>query len=107
MDSWKPGRPVLTSQDNADWHAWRTERKRQQQRDPERRAKQAALIRTWQPWQQATGPRSSAGKHRSSRNAWRGGYRPTLRAMVALLANEIQMAGDLVAIVPQRHGDRP
>lgn len=33
MDTWKPGRPVLTTQDHADWQAWRLERRRQQQRD--------------------------------------------------------------------------
>ena len=33
MDVWKPGRPVLTAQDHLEWRAWRTDRKRQQQRD--------------------------------------------------------------------------
>jgi hypothetical protein len=33
MDVWKPGQPVLTAQDHADWLTWRDERKRQQQRD--------------------------------------------------------------------------
>lgn len=60
MDSWKPGRPVLTSQDNADWRAWRTERKRQQQRDRRARLRRfdyhaspdtaAALERLWKPF---------------------------------------------------------
>ena len=35
----------------------------------ERRARQAALIRTWRPWECSTGPRTAAGKVRSSRNA--------------------------------------
>jgi hypothetical protein len=35
---------------------------------PERRARQAALIRTWKPWQQATGPRTAEGKVRAARN---------------------------------------
>ena len=35
----------------------------------ERRARQAALIRTWRPWERATGPRTAAGKARSSSNA--------------------------------------
>ena len=34
----------------------------------ERRARQAALIRTWQPWLKSTGPRTAAGKARTSRN---------------------------------------
>lgn len=38
----------------------------------ERRARQAALIRTWRPWLSSTGPRSEQGKARSSRNADKG-----------------------------------
>ncbi|TFW13283.1 hypothetical protein [Duganella callida] len=37
------------------------------------RAKQAALITRWKPWQAATGPRTDAGKASSSRNADKGG----------------------------------
>lgn len=44
-----------------------------QRLDPERRARQAALIRTWQPWAKSTGPRTETGKARSSRNGDRGG----------------------------------
>ncbi len=40
----------------------------------ERRARQAA-IRQWRPWEQATGPRTPAGKARVARNADRGGQR--------------------------------
>ena len=36
---------------------------------PERRARQAALIRTWRPWDRSTGPRTEAGKAKASRNA--------------------------------------
>jgi hypothetical protein len=39
---------------------------------PEARAKQAALIHSWQPWNQATGPRTSAGKAKVARNADNG-----------------------------------
>lgn len=35
----------------------------------EQRARQAALIRTWEPWKQATGPRTLEGKAVSSKNA--------------------------------------
>jgi len=42
---------------------------------PERRARQAELIKTWRPWEQATGPRSAAGKAVVARNAWKGGVR--------------------------------
>ena len=35
----------------------------------ERRARQAALIRTWSPWDKSTGPTTEAGKASASRNA--------------------------------------
>ena len=41
----------------------------------ERRARQAILIRTWKPWEQATGPKSDAGKAASAMNAWIHGLR--------------------------------
>ena len=34
----------------------------------ERKARQAALIKTWRPWEKSTGPRSEAGKSVSSQN---------------------------------------
>jgi len=39
-------------------HGWTTER----------RARQAALIRSWEPWQRSTGPRTVKGKAKSSGN---------------------------------------
>lgn len=51
----------------------------------ERRAKQAEAIRRWQPWLQSTGPTSDDGKARSSRNADKGGKRPSLRKELARL----------------------
>jgi hypothetical protein len=39
---------------------------------PERRAKQAAAIRRWKPWEKSTGPNTADGKARSSRNADKG-----------------------------------
>ena len=38
---------------------------------PERRARQSELIRQWQPWKKATGPKSVTGKAAVSRNAWK------------------------------------
>lgn len=35
----------------------------------EERAKQAALIRAWRPWDKSTGPTSAAGKARAAQNA--------------------------------------
>jgi hypothetical protein len=48
---------------------------------PERRARQAAQIRLSRPWERSTGPRSEAGKARSSRNAYKGGTRRELREL--------------------------
>lgn len=35
---------------------------------PERRARQAEAIRSWQPWNRSTGPRTDAGKATASQN---------------------------------------
>lgn len=40
---------------------------------PEGRAKQAAACRRHQPWKNSTGPRTDAGKERSSRNSYKHG----------------------------------
>ena len=55
---------------------------------PERRARQAELIRQWQPWKQSTGPRSQDGKAASARNAWKGGVRPLLRDLARELREQ-------------------
>lgn len=47
---------------------------------PERRQRQAELIRTWKPWTRSTGPRTVAGLAKATRNlpwnrvvfSWRG-----------------------------------
>lgn len=62
---------------------------------PERRARQAELIRTWQPWTRSTGPRTAEGKARASRNAWKGGYWREIRELRRLLAAEIREAREL------------
>jgi len=48
---------------------------------PERRKRQAELIRRWRPWESSTGPRTEDGKTLVSRNAWKGGHRGVLRAL--------------------------
>ena len=63
---------------------------------PERRARQAALIRTWKPWERATGPTSAAGKARASKNAWKGGTWKMLRELARLVNAEIREARNLV-----------
>lgn len=53
---------------------------------PERRARQATLIRTWRPWEHSTGPCSAEGKTQAARNAQRfHGWTPELLAVRAEL----------------------
>jgi hypothetical protein len=40
---------------------------------PERRARQAEMIKRWAPWSKSTGPRSEAGKAVASMNALKHG----------------------------------
>lgn len=54
----------------------------------ERRLRQSELIRTVRPWEKSTGPRSTEGKARSSRNAFEGGVRERLRNLSAQM-NEL------------------
>ncbi len=51
----------------------------------ERRRRQAEMIRRWKPWERSTGPRTSEGKARSSKNAFKGRIRPQIRKLRALL----------------------
>ncbi len=37
----------------------------------ERKARQSALIRSWKPWEQSTGPKTDEGKQEASRNRQR------------------------------------
>ena len=59
---------------------------------PERRARQAQLIRNWQPWSRSTGPTTLEGKERSSQNAFvHGAYNWEAKAChkrVALLLRD-------------------
>jgi hypothetical protein len=63
----------------------------------ERRARQAAAIQNWKPWQRSTGPRTPDGRARSSRNAYRGGWRQELRQLSRdlrdVLARQVDAAG--------------
>jgi len=47
----------------------------------ERRARQRALIQSWKPWAQSTGPKTKSGKSRSANNARKHGTRS--RVLVA------------------------
>lgn len=53
----------------------------------QRRAKQAALIQTWQPWKQSTGAKTTAGKEKSKMNAMKdGSNRSVMRELGKLFA---------------------
>ena len=56
----------------------------------ERRAQQAACLRTLKPWLRSTGPRTTAGKARSARNAYKGGVRAALRQLSRTLNEAVQ-----------------
>lgn len=57
---------------------------------PERRAKQSAAIKRWQPWNNATGPRTLEGKAIAARNAYKGGHRQLFRQIAAMLKTQKQ-----------------
>lgn len=42
---------------------------------PERRARQAAKIKSWQPWANSTGPKTDTGKAKASQNSFKHGVR--------------------------------
>ena len=60
----------------------------------ERRARQAELIRGWQPWKQSTGLKSVEGNERVTTNAWRGGHWLKLRQAVKALKQAMQEQWD-------------
>lgn len=72
---------------------------------PERRARQAALIRTWKPWQQSTGPRTAEGLERTACNAFKGGYWRQLRDLSKAMNAALRAQRDsLRKVQPTRTG---
>ncbi len=55
---------------------------------PERRARQAELIRQWRPWERSTGPKSVGGKAAVSQNAYKGGTWRMLRELSRALREQ-------------------
>ena len=55
---------------------------------PERRARQAELIRNWRPWEKGKGPKTKAGKEIVSQNAFKGGSWKLKRDLSKILRNQ-------------------
>lgn len=62
---------------------------------PERRARQAELIKKWKPWEKSTGPNSAEGQVKASRNAYKGGERPQLREVAKALKKQEQLLAEM------------
>ena len=62
----------------------------------ERCKRQSELIQRWQPWAKSTGPRTSAGRAKASKNAFKGGVRPQLRRLAKALHGSQQMLDELI-----------
>ncbi len=63
---------------------------------PERRARQAELIRRWRPWETATGPRTQTGKDAVSRNAFRGGTWRLLRELAGAMREQRKYLNEVI-----------
>ena len=63
---------------------------------PERRERQAELIRAHRPWERSTGPRTVEGKARAARNAYKGGLRAELRQLHKALTELLRDHRDLM-----------
>ncbi len=73
---------------------------------PERRARQAELIRTWKPWEKSSGPKTVDGKAVVSRNYLKSG-RHRLRMLlpafqVAALRGDTRTLLELAEIIAGR-----
>lgn len=62
---------------------------------PERRARQAELIRRWRPREKSTGPRSIEGKARVAKNAYKGGEWLALRELARALKQQRKLLQDI------------
>lgn len=67
---------------------------------PERRARQAALIHKWRPWEQSTGPITPAGKARVSYNAVvHGAYTAQEKENALRLATFMRACGESLKLL--------
>lgn len=54
----------------------------------EQRKEQSKKIRQWQPWKSSTGPKTLNGRAKSSRNAFKGGFRASMKSLSILLRKQ-------------------
>jgi hypothetical protein len=64
---------------------------------PERRARQASLIRTWKPWEKSTGPKTDEGKAIVSQNHLKSRRSRLLELMPAVQL--VALSGDVGALL--------
>ena len=63
----------------------------------ERKARQAALIRTWRPWEQSTGPRTAQGKAQAASNGREShGLTPEILAQRSKMRDLMRAVGELL-----------
>ena len=72
---------------------------------PERRARQAQLIRGWRPWARFTGPRTIEGKASSKMNGYRGGRRQKEREFARLVRELLGSNARLLEAVEETADD--
>ncbi|TNJ37408.1 hypothetical protein FGF68_04145 [Prosthecochloris vibrioformis] len=68
---------------------------------PERRARQAEMIRKWKPWEKSTGPKTESGKAAAAKNADKGGYWKVIREQSKLLNQLLREHRDLLEIIEE------
>ena len=54
------------------------------------------MIRQWKPWESSTGPKSTEGKAKAARNAYKGGSRQMLRDAARALRLHDRFLGGLI-----------
>ena len=64
---------------------------------PERRKRQAEMIKNWRPWEQSTGPKSKDGIEASKMNAQKhGAYSAKTKAMRRILLEHGNLLEELI-----------